>query len=107
MVSTYGLRPHELWHIDGLPDGHGLITVGVAARHIKVTKTGFRAAVPLPEAWVERYGLGGSNGEARLAKLRCLLRSYSLERRSLPAPIELMRRAELVEALLQLRGLMA
>ena len=70
MVATYGLRPHEVWHIDGLPDEHGLITIGVAARHIKVTKTGFRAAVPLPAAWVERYQLGGENGEQRLAELR-------------------------------------
>ena len=70
MVATYGLRPHEVWHVDGLPDDNGLITVGVAARHIKVTKTGFRAAVPLPAAWVERYELGGSNGEQRLAELR-------------------------------------
>jgi integrase len=70
MIATYGLRPHEVWHIDGLPDRHGLITVGVAARHIKVTKTGFRAAVPLPAEWVERYRLGGTNGEQRLAELR-------------------------------------
>jgi hypothetical protein len=70
MIATYGLRPHEVWHVDGLPDEHGLITVGVAARHIKVTKTGFRAAVPLPAAWVQRYGLGGANGEQRLAELR-------------------------------------
>jgi integrase len=70
MVATYGLRPHEVWHIDGLPDEHGLITIGVAARHIKVTKTGFRAAVPLPASWVERYQLGGANGEQRLAELR-------------------------------------
>ena len=70
MVATYGLRPHEVWHIDGLPDEHGLITIGVAARRIKVTKTGFRAAVPLPAAWVERYQLSGANGEQRLAELR-------------------------------------
>ena len=70
MVATYGLRPHEVWHIDGLPDEYGLITIGVAARHIKVTKTGFRAAVPLPATWVERYQLGGANGEQRLAELR-------------------------------------
>jgi len=69
MVATYGLRPHEVWHIDGLPDEHGLITIGVAARHIKVSKTGFRAAVPLPATWVERYQLGGANGEQRLAEL--------------------------------------
>ena len=70
MIATYGLRPHEVWHVDGLPDEHGLITVGVAARHIKVTKTGFRAAMPLPASWVERYALGGANGEQRLAELR-------------------------------------
>jgi len=70
MVATYGLRPHEVWHIDGLPDANGLITIGVAARHIKVTKTGFRAAVPLPAIWVERYGLGGANGAEQLATLR-------------------------------------
>jgi hypothetical protein len=63
MIATYGLRPHEVWRIDGLPEGNGLITVGVAARHIKVTKTGFRAAVPLPAAWAERYGLGGVKGK--------------------------------------------
>jgi len=70
MIATYGLRPHEVWHLDGLPDENGLITIGVAARHIKVTKTGFRAAVPLPAAWVERYQLGGANGEQRLSELR-------------------------------------
>jgi hypothetical protein len=70
MVATYGLRPHEVWHIDGLPDRDGLITIGVAARHIKVTKTGFRAAVPLPAEWIERYQLGGMNGEQRLEQLR-------------------------------------
>lgn len=70
MVATYGLRPHEVWHIGSLPDEHGLITVGEAAHHIKVTKTGFRAAVPLPASWVERYQLGGATGEQRLAELR-------------------------------------
>jgi hypothetical protein len=60
----------DVWHIDGLPDGNGLFTIGVAARHIKVTKTGFRAAVPLPAAWVDRYQLGGANGEQLLAELR-------------------------------------
>jgi integrase len=70
MIATYGLRPHEVWHIGSLPDGNGLITVGEAAHHIKVTKTGFRAAVPLPAAWVERYELGGARGEQCLAELR-------------------------------------
>jgi len=52
MVATYGLRPHEVWPIDGLPDQNGLITIGVAARHIKVTKTGSWPRCPcLPSGW--------------------------------------------------------
>ena len=84
MIATYGLRPHEVWHIDGLPDANGLITVGVAARHIKVTKTGFRAAVPLPASWVERYRLGGSHGEERLAELRSRYRPRFVNEDGLP-----------------------
>ena len=70
MVVTYGLRPHEVWHIAELPDGQGMMSIGVAARHIKVTKTGFRVALPLPAEWVERYQLSGANGENRLEQLR-------------------------------------
>ena len=70
MVATYGLRPHEVWHIAELPDEQGMVSIGVAARHIKVTKTGFRVALPLPAEWVERYRLGGANGEQRLEELR-------------------------------------
>ncbi|WP_255136305.1 hypothetical protein [Synechococcus sp. JJ3a-Johnson] len=70
MVATYGLRPHEVWHIAELPDAQGMVSIGVAARHIKVTKTGFRVALPLPAEWVERYQLGGAKGEQRLEELR-------------------------------------
>ena len=70
MVATYGLRPHEVWHIAELPDARGMVSIGAAARHIKVTKTGFRVALPLPAEWVERYQLGGANGEQRLEELR-------------------------------------
>jgi integrase len=70
MVATYGLRPHEVWHIAELPDEQGMVSIGVAARHIKVTKTGFRVALPLPAEWVDRYQLGGENGEQRLEELR-------------------------------------
>ena len=70
MVATYGLRPHEVWHIAELPDAQGMVSIGVAARHIKVTKTGFRVALPLPASWVERYRLGGDHGEQRLEELR-------------------------------------
>ena len=84
MIATYGLRPHEVWHLDGLPDENGLITIGVAARHIKVTKTGFRAAVPLPAEWVERYQLGGANGEQRLAELRARYKPRFVNEEGMP-----------------------
>jgi integrase len=84
MIATYGLRPHEVWHLDGLPDQNGLITIGVAARHIKVTKTGFRAAVPLPADWVERYQLGGANGEQRLSELRARYKPRFVNEEGMP-----------------------
>jgi hypothetical protein len=40
-----------------------------------------------------------------VVELRALLRDYPIDRTSLPAPIENLRRAELVEALRQLGGL--
>ena len=53
MVATYGLRPHEVFHLECLPDAEGWIQIGGAER----TKTGFRPVMPAPLAWVERYGL--------------------------------------------------
>ena len=43
--------------------------------------------------------------ELSVVELRSLLRSYPIDRSSLPAPIELLRRQELVEALNQLQSL--
>jgi hypothetical protein len=40
-----------------------------------------------------------------VVELRALLRSYPIDRSSLPAPIELLRRGELMEALSQLQSL--
>lgn len=40
-----------------------------------------------------------------VVELRALLRDYPIDRRSLPAPIELLRRAELLEALRQVKAL--
>lgn len=53
MVATYGLRPHEVFHLEGLPDADGWIQVGGSER----TKTGFRPVMPAPFEWVDRYGL--------------------------------------------------
>ena len=41
--------------------------------------------------------------ELSVRELRSLLREYPIDRRSLPAPIELLRRSELLEALSQLQ----
>jgi hypothetical protein len=43
--------------------------------------------------------------ELPVHRLRALLRSYPLDRRTLPAPIECLRRAELLEALRQVHRL--
>jgi integrase len=51
-IATYGLRPHELWHAEGI-DRHGWISIPGDMK----TKTGEHFAPAVPEAWVERYGL--------------------------------------------------
>jgi len=43
--------------------------------------------------------------ERSVEELRAELRSYPIDRTSLPAPIELLRRSELIEALLQIQAL--
>ena len=45
--------------------------------------------------------------ERSVEELRAELRSYPIDRTSLPAPIELLRRSELIEALEQIRALEA
>jgi hypothetical protein len=84
-------------------------------------------AGPTPEAWCQPLppqpasgpghtpgaGVGTSTGrqldpawdELSVVELRALLRSYPIDRTSLPAPIELLRRGELLEALSQLQAL--
>jgi hypothetical protein len=51
-IATYGLRPHELWHAEGI-DSQGWISIPGDMK----TKTGEHFAPAIPEAWVERYGL--------------------------------------------------
>ncbi len=55
---------------------------------------------------VEPAGEGESPlDQLSVVELRALLRDYPIDRTSLPAPIENLRRAELVEALRQINGL--
>ena len=51
-IATYGLRPHELWHAEGIDD-QGWISIPGDMK----TKTGEHFAPAVPDAWVERYGL--------------------------------------------------
>jgi hypothetical protein len=53
-------------------------------------------AVPAPRG-------NGLWDELSVVELRSLLRSYPIDRSSLPAPIELLRRSELIEALHQIQ----
>jgi len=63
MVATYGLRNHEIWHVDALPGeidaNPRMISVGSfsSTSDGSETKTGHRFALALPEAWIERYRL--------------------------------------------------
>jgi hypothetical protein len=77
VIATYGLRGHEVWHIDRLPgeveaDGD-LIEVGSFESHGDgaETKTGHRFALPLPREWVNRYRLNdAAHSKTMLAELR-------------------------------------
>jgi hypothetical protein len=77
MIATYGLRGHEVWHIDRLPgevEGDAsVIEVGSFRSHGdgSETKTGHRFALPLPVEWVSRYRLDEREHARRmLAELR-------------------------------------
>lgn len=77
MIATYGLRPHEVWHLDSLPgedpESPTLVEVGSfeAQAGGSETKTGHRFALALPAAWVERYRLNDlQHSRAMLAELR-------------------------------------
>ena len=51
-IATYGLRPHELWHAEGI-DEQGWISIPGDMK----TKTGEHFAPAVPAVWVQRYGL--------------------------------------------------
>lgn len=53
MQATYGLRPHELFHLDisDLEQGNDWIKVGPN------TKTGERTAIPLHREWIDLFNL--------------------------------------------------
>jgi integrase len=63
VLSTYGLRPHELWHVSAwpgeIPEDATVLQVGDFASDAdsKQTKTGSRFALACPVEWVARYRL--------------------------------------------------
>ena len=75
-----------------------------------------RPAIGDAEPWMEQLAPATSKprctsftsplwDELSVVELRSLLRSYPIDRTSLPAPIELLRRSELIEALNQIQAL--
>ena len=52
LIATYGLRPSEAWHAEGIND-EGWITIPGEG----LTKTKRHYAPPVPAAWLERYQL--------------------------------------------------
>ena len=60
---------------------------------------------PVPASRERRDGSSPLWDELSVVELRSLLRSYPIDRTSLPAPIELLRRKELVQALNQIQAL--
>ena len=53
LISTYGIRTHEAWHVTGIDDRNWLTVPGDGlTKNVKS-----RFVPPVPSAWVERYGL--------------------------------------------------
>ncbi|MCP9917719.1 hypothetical protein [Cyanobium sp. ATX 6F1] len=75
MIATFGLRPHEIWHIEQLPgqcsDPTFLQISAFEAGGDSATKTGHRFAIALPEAWLKRFRLDDlQHGQKMLKELR-------------------------------------
>jgi integrase len=76
VIACYGLRAHEVWHIERLPGESSVeptfLQISMFESHgEQATKTGHRFALPLPEAWLERYRLNDvAHSRAMLAELR-------------------------------------
>ena len=68
---------------------------------------GINGTSPSVDRSTTKTGSGGPTlwDELSVVELRALLRSYPIDRTSLPAPIELLRRGELIEALSQIQAM--
>lgn len=76
IIACYGLRAHEVWHIERLPGESNIQPTFMQISMFdseagRATKTGHRFALPLPEAWLERYRLNDvAYSREMLAELR-------------------------------------
>ena len=76
VIGCYGLRPHEVWHIERLPGESAVETTFLQISMFegdsgRATKTGHRFALPLPERWLQRYRLDDvAHSRAMLTELR-------------------------------------
>jgi len=63
LIATYGLRPHEVFHLDteNLEQGGYLLKV------LENTKTGYREVHPLHPEWVDQFGLR----QKQLPSIKC------------------------------------
>ncbi|MBD2095885.1 site-specific integrase [Trichocoleus sp. FACHB-591] len=53
MLATYGLRPHEIFHLDTSELEQG----GIVVKVLPPTKTGYREVRPLYPEWIEQFNL--------------------------------------------------
>ena len=95
--ALQALQPQEP-HAPGL--SAAVLALAGSVERLAAAIGGTGALIP---AAAERHQPSWQNLPVR--RLRALLRRYPIDRSSLPAPIETMRRAELLEALRQVEGL--
>ena len=84
MLATYGLRPHEIYHLDCSAISKGVVRV------LANTKTGERTCYPCPSDWVEKFDLADTftpvSGYEVNTKLGHIISKAFRERLKLPFP---------------------
>jgi len=53
IIATYGLRPHEVFHVDTQDLEQG----GMVLKVLEPTKTGYREVLPLHPEWIDQFDL--------------------------------------------------
>jgi integrase len=84
MMAVFGLRPHEVFHLDTQELEQG----GRVLKVLDDTKTGYREVLPLHSEWIDQFDLRhkrlpniqvvGKNNQALGAKISCGFRRYKV-----------------------------